>query len=60
MKTIKETLMERDQISSDEADELIQDAVDDFRENPDDPEETLQEWFGLEPDYVMEFLFLTV
>lgn len=53
--TIKETVMKRDGCSSDEFDLMLEGAIEDF-DNGDSPEEILADWFGLEPDYVMEFL----
>lgn len=55
MKTLKEVLMERDNLSSDEADELIEEAREQVY-NGEDPEEVLFNEFGLEPDYVMDLL----
>jgi hypothetical protein len=55
MKTLKEVLMERDDLSSDEADELIKEAREQVY-NGEDPEEVLFNEFGLEPDYVMDLL----
>ncbi len=61
MKTIKQILMDRDEMSEKEADQLIADAKADFEDrviNPDgcgDPHEICKDWFGLEPDYLIEF-----
>ena len=59
LRTIKEIIMERDDLTSEEADELIQDAINDMherlgngREMPDD----ICEWFGLEPDYIDQLI----
>lgn len=57
MRTIKEILMDRDGMSSDEADELIEDAKEDMYsrlEAGEMPEDICEEWFGLEPDYLFE------
>jgi len=59
MGQIKNILMTRDDMTADEADELIQEAKDDLYErlaNNELPEDICQEWFGLEPDYMMEIL----
>ena len=55
MESLKEVLMRRDGISSQEADELIQDAIDrvEYGENPED---ILHEEFGLEPDYIFDLI----
>ena len=60
MKTIKEVLMERDGMSEKEASDLIAEAKEDFNdrlENGGNPMDICEEWFGLEPDYLDEFLF---
>ena len=59
MRSIKEILMERDSMSSDEADELITQAKDDLFERLDHgemSEDICMEWFGLEPDYLFELI----
>ena len=62
MEKVKDVLMRRDGISEDEADDLIRD----FKEELDmvlsgksdaDPDDLIREYFGLEPDYLMEFLW---
>ena len=55
MLSLKSTLMERDEISSEEADNLIREARDAVWDG-EDPEEILYEWFGLEPDFVIDLL----
>jgi hypothetical protein len=62
METIKEILMRRDGATEVEADELIQQAKDQMNEYLEDGDEDLaynicQEFFGLEPDYLMELIF---
>ena len=62
MKTIKQTLIERDNITPEEADELIAEAKAQFEvylANNDymSAEDICNEYFGLEPDYLDEFLF---
>ena len=59
MRSIKEVLMDRDNINSKEADDLIQLARQDLYdrlENGEMPHDICQEWFGLEPDYLMELI----
>lgn len=55
LETLKETLIRRDGVTPDEADELIELARTRVREG-DDPEDVLLEEFGLEPDYVFDLL----
>jgi hypothetical protein len=57
MKSLKETIMERDELTSDEADELIDIARQRIYEENDDPEEVLREEFGLEPDYIFDLIY---
>ena len=60
MKTIKEVLMTRDGMSEKEASDLIAEAKQDFNdrlETGESPMDICEEWFGLEPDYLDEFLF---
>ena len=58
-KSIKQILMQRDGMSSPEANQLIADAIEDLNvrlacgETPDD---ICNEWFDLEPDYIFELL----
>lgn len=57
MESIKEVLMRRDGMTAHEADELIRDAKADLRqrlEAGEMPDDICEEWFGLEPDYIME------
>ena len=60
MKTLKQVLMERDELTSQEADDAIQECKKDFMErvgNGDlDADEILMEYFGLEPDYLEDLL----
>lgn len=59
MQTIKQVLMERDGMSEHEAEILISQAKDDLLDrlaNGELPDDICQEWFGLEPDYIMELL----
>ena len=59
MGQIKNILMTRDDMSEKEADDLIQEAKDDMNErlaNGEMPDDICSEWFGLEPDYLMELI----
>lgn len=51
---LKMALMERDELTSDEADELIKE-LKDLVNDGEDPEEVLFD-VGLEPDYILELL----
>lgn len=51
--SIKEILMRRDNMSAEDADELIEQAKEAIHDG-EDPEEVLAEYFGLEPDYIFE------
>jgi len=56
-KSLKEVLMERDGLTSDEADDLIAEATKDLHTRLADgemPFNICEEWFGLEPDYLMD------
>jgi len=60
MESIKEILITRDGMDPTDADELIAQAQAEFNEHIDNNELDLaenicEEWFGLEPDYVIEF-----
>ncbi len=55
METLKQVLIRRDGCSSTEAVELIQEARQRVYDG-EDPEEVLQEEFGLEPDYIFDLL----
>jgi len=57
--TIKQVLMRRDKMTSEQADSLIKEAQDDLNYRLADgetPYNICAEWFGLEPDYVMELI----
>ena len=59
METIKEILIRRDGLTTEEADDLIQEATDDMNERlalGEMPDDICQEYFGLEPDYLMELI----
>lgn len=58
--TIKEVLMKRDEMASEEADALIAEAKEDFAlaaavNDLETMENICEYWFGLEPDYLDEF-----
>ena len=59
MKTIKEVLMTRDDMTAEDAEDLINDAKLDLHERLETgelPFDICEEWFGLEPDYIMELM----
>lgn len=59
MESIRDVLMSRDGMSAEEADELIERAREDLQirlARGEQPDDICQEWFGLEPDYLMELL----
>ena len=58
-KSIKEVLMGRDELTSDEADNLIAEATKDMYDRLADgemPFDICEEWFGLEPDYLDQLM----
>ena len=55
MSTLKKVLMQRDDLTEAEADELISDARERVFDG-EDPEEILMDEFGLEPDYVFDLI----
>lgn len=56
MESLKEVLMRRDNLSSEEADELIAYGRRLVLDHECDPEDVLLDEFGLEPDYVFDLL----
>jgi hypothetical protein len=59
MQSIREILMERDSMTEEEADELIEEARNDFHSrliNGEMPDDICSEYFGLEPDYIDELI----
>ena len=61
MKSIKQILMERDEMSEEEAEDLIEEAKEALLEYLDDgdifsAENICEEFFGLEPDYLDELM----
>ena len=57
METLKEVLMRRDEMTSKEADEIIQEMRNMVMEDGEDPEEVLMNMVGLEPDYIFDILY---
>ena len=55
---IVEILMERDEMSQAEAQELLEEARVRFYRDGENPEEILLEEFGIEPDYIFDFIEL--
>lgn len=55
MKSLLETIMERDELTKSEAQELINEMNERMHEG-EDPEELLYE-IGLEPDYLFDLLY---
>lgn len=55
MESLKEVLMRRDGMSGEDADELIAEAREAVA-GGEDPEEMLEFYFGLEPDFVFDLL----
>lgn len=53
--SLKQVIMRRDNLSSSEADELIDEAKQAVRDGGD-PEEILHDDFGLEPDYIWDLI----
>lgn len=59
MESIKEILMLRDGMTEEEANDLIEQAKEDMNRRLDEgemPDDICEEWFGLEPDYIMELM----
>jgi len=55
METLKQVLMRRDGLTSEQADEQILEAREAILCG-EDPEEVLEDWFGLEPDYIFDLI----
>jgi selenocysteine lyase/cysteine desulfurase len=55
LESLKQTIMRRDNLTAEEADERINEAREWVAEGSD-PEEILYEEFGLEPDYIFDLL----
>ena len=55
LESLKAVIMRRDKLTSDEADERIEEAKERVLAG-EDPEEVLYDDFGLEPDYVFDLL----
>ena len=59
MSSIKKILMDRDGLTEAEAEDLITQAREDMMERLGEgemPDDICEEWFGLEPDYIMELM----
>ena len=61
MRTIKQILMDRDEMSAEEADDLIEEARNDMHERIESgdfsaAEDICSDYFGLEPDYIEELI----
>lgn len=59
MTELKKALMERDGLTSEEADKKIAECQEDLNErlaNGEMPDDILMEYFGLDPDYIMDLL----
>ena len=60
MESIKEILMKRDKMSAKDADNLIDEAVEDLYARLAEgemPHNICMEWFGLEPDYIDQLIY---
>jgi hypothetical protein len=55
MSELKKVLMERDDLTSEEADEQIQEAIDAVNSG-EDPSDVLEDFFNLEPDFIFDLL----
>lgn len=63
MESVKEVLMSRDKMSSEDADDLIAEFKEDLDHlveigSLEDAYDLVAEYFGLEPDYLEEFLHI--
>jgi len=59
MQSLKQTLMDRDNLTAEEADEQIAEAREEMLtrlEEGDMPFDICEEYFGLEPDYIMDLM----
>ena len=59
METIKEVLIRRDGMTFEEADDMLKEAREEFDrliEDGEIPYDFCEEWFGLELDYLVEFM----
>lgn len=57
MYSIKETIMRRDGLSADEAQDLLNEAIQAVEDGMD-AEDACAEFFGLEPDYIWDLISL--
>lgn len=61
MKSLKQVLMRRDNLTSEEAQSLINEAREDLYDRLEsgelvDDSDFCADWFGLEPDYILEVI----
>lgn len=56
MNKVIEILMKRDNISQEDAEALVKETIDEMICNPMEANEIIQDYLGLEPDYI-EYLF---
>lgn len=61
METIKKVIMRRDNLTSEQADELIKEAKEALacyldEDDQESAENICEEYFGLEPDYLLELI----
>jgi len=56
MKSLLETIMDNEEVDKATALKMLHDAVEEMFDNNIDPETILEDHFGLEPDWVMDFL----
>ena len=57
MNRVIEILMRRDNMSYEDAKELVDETREEMISNPDEAEDILQDCLGLEPDYIMDILY---
>ena len=57
MNRVIEILMRRDNMSYEDAKELVDETREEMITNPDEAEDILQDCLGLEPDYIMDVLY---
>lgn len=59
MEKIADILIRRDKLTREEAESLVEEARKDLYKRLEDgeyPDDICEEWFGLEPDYIMELV----
>ena len=60
MKKIISILMERDGLDREEAKKLIQETYEEIIENPNDANTIIMNNLGLEPDYLIDLLYVVI